>query len=369
MRSMSDTIARLNAASARLSAGAPSPAGPARLQPLTGFGSNPGALTGWSYVPDAQGALPLVVVLHGCTQNAAGYDHGSGWSTLAERYGFAVLFPEQSRSNNPNLCFNWFASEDTTRDRGEVASIRQMIATMTETYPIDSTRVFVTGLSAGGAMTSAMLATYPEVFTGGAIIAGLPHGSAKSVPEAFDRMRGHGHVSDATSAAAIGAASRHPGPWPTISVWQGDADATVSAVNADRIVGQWRIVQGLPEAPDVEDSVDGQRHRAWTRPDGKIAIETYTIAGMGHGTPLATSGTTAAGTAMPFMLDVGISSTWHIARSWGLLPDEARVAPSDAAQRDAPTRVPELIQTTPTTRAASIQDTIEAALRSAGLMR
>jgi poly(hydroxyalkanoate) depolymerase family esterase len=100
-------------------------------------------------------------VLHGCTQTAAGYDHHSGWSKLADDAGFALLFPEQQRANNPNLCFNWFLPQNTTRDSGEALSIRQMIETMVVASDLDRTRIFVNGLSAGGTMAAAMLATYP----------------------------------------------------------------------------------------------------------------------------------------------------------------------------------------------------------------
>src|SRR5215212_11736354 len=148
-----------------------------RLQEIEKFGSNPGALRMLTYSPpDLTPGSPLVVVLHGCTQTAAGYDHGAGWSTLADRYGFALLFPEQQKLNNPNGCFNWFLPGDIKRDRGEALSIRQMVERIVHDQRIDRDRVFVTGLSAGGAMTSVMLATYPEVFAGGAIIAGLPYG-------------------------------------------------------------------------------------------------------------------------------------------------------------------------------------------------
>jgi poly(hydroxyalkanoate) depolymerase family esterase len=130
--------------------------------------------------------------MHGCTQTAAGYDMGAGWSEMADRHGFALLFPEQQRQNNPNLCFNWFSPQDNRRGSGEALSIRQMIAAVAGAHPIDPARIFVTGLSAGGAMASVMLATYPEVFAGGAIIAGLPYGCASTIPQAFDRMRGRG---------------------------------------------------------------------------------------------------------------------------------------------------------------------------------
>src|SRR4051812_18114873 len=125
----------------------------AHLGDVTAFGSNPGNLRMFTYVPERRPVgAPLVVVLHGCTQTAAGYDEGAGWSTLAERYGFALLLPEQQRANNPNNCFNWFLPGDIRRGQGEALSIYQMIEHMVADEKLDRRRVFVTGLSAGGAM-------------------------------------------------------------------------------------------------------------------------------------------------------------------------------------------------------------------------
>src|SRR6476619_8618770 len=139
----------------------PSVDGFTALDPHT-LATNPGNLRMWTYVPSEMADdRALVVVLHGCGQTAAGYNHGAGWSTLAKRYGFALLLPEQQRSNNPNGCFNWFQSEDIERGHGESASIRQMVATMVSDHGIDRRRVFITGLSVGGVMSSNMLACYP----------------------------------------------------------------------------------------------------------------------------------------------------------------------------------------------------------------
>ena len=143
----------------------------------------------FTYAPKNLGPSPaLVVVLHGCTQSAGSYDLGAGWSTLAQRYGFVLLLPEQTPANNPKTCFNWFLPGDAARDQGEALSIRQMIEKTIVAHGIDRGRVFITGLSAGGAMAAAMLATYPEVFSAGAIIAGLPYGAAGNVQQAFESM-------------------------------------------------------------------------------------------------------------------------------------------------------------------------------------
>ena len=364
MPSIADTIKRLQAAQSAVAAR--NPAGSTRLRPLSGFGTNPGALNGLCYVPETGADMALVVVLHGCTQTAAGYDRGSGWSDLAARYGFAVLFPEQQRGNNPNLCFNWFATEDTRRNGGEALSIRQMIGALVSRHAIDPTRVFVTGLSAGGAMANVMLATYPELFAGGSIIAGLPYGAAASVPQALERMRGAGHADEHAYADLIRRASPHRGPWPHISVWHGDADRTVDVVNAEAILGQWRSLVGAKRAPDRSETVDGQRRRVWLAADGREAIEDYRISGFGHGTPLKTSGDRSCGAAGAYMLEAGISSTWRQAESWGLLGQPVPVAApatttsSAGVEPAAPLLAPAM---------PGVGATIERALRSAGLMR
>lgn len=333
-----------------------------RLGTLTDFGSNPGALIGRTYVPEGLvvGA-PLVVVLHGCTQSAAEYDYGAGWSQMADALGFAVLFPQQSRSNNPNLCFNWFSPIDARRGSGEPLSIRQMIAAMVATHAIDERRIFISGLSAGGAMASTMLATYPEVFAGGAIIAGLPYGAAASVGDAFARMRGEGYPAQPALTDLARAASDHNGPWPLISVWQGTADQTVSPSNAERIVGQWQGLHDVVGVAPERDVMEGADRRIWRDAAGRPVIEAYGIARMGHGTPVAAQGPDGCGASGPFMLEAGISSTRHSLRLWGLM-DEAVVRSGRVdhrAQGSAQT----------SSRPSGVGGLIEETLRKAGLMR
>ncbi len=364
MRNIADTIKRLNShhtlKSSPLALNSNT-----RLQPLVDFGTNPGDLLAWTYIPTTfKPGSPLVVVLHGCTQTAATYDHGSGWSELADRHGLALLFPEQQRSNNPNLCFNWFATADTSRGQGEAHSISQMVVTLADRYSVDRGSIYVTGLSAGGAMTAAMLAAYPELFKAGAIIAGLPFGTASTVPEAFDRMRGHGLQESRALADKVRQASDHQGPWPSVSVWHGTADKTVDPINMEAIIGQWWHLHDLKDTPIITSMTQSHRSRAWTDESGNTRIEAHSISGMGHGTPIK-SGADGLGIASAFMLDVGIASTWHIAKSWNLIGENEMTAADLAAPSSVPSAKAE-----GTKRANHpVGSVIEDALRAAGLMR
>jgi feruloyl esterase len=290
------------------------------------FGSNPGNLGMYSCVPRGiTDSSALVVALHGCQQSAREFDLATGWSALGREHGFAVLFPEQKCGNNPQNCFNWFIEKHIRRDDGgEIASIRGMIETMLRNYKVDRRRIFVTGLSAGGAMACALLATYPDLFAAGAIIAGLPYGAALTPLDAITAMAlGPGH-----SSQELGNLIRKASPkqkrWPKISIWHGSHDDVVAPANASALVRQWLDIHHVDEAGAALDEVDGQMRLSWRDGSGAIVVEHYAIDGMAHGVPVDAKACGFSGTLAPFALDAGISSTIRIATSWGLLNSRTR---------------------------------------------
>ncbi|MEU4970546.1 extracellular catalytic domain type 1 short-chain-length polyhydroxyalkanoate depolymerase [Streptomyces smyrnaeus] len=293
-------------------------AGAAALERVTDFGSNPGALSMYRYTPDGLGTgRPVVVVLHGCTQNAATYFDGAGWQRAADEHGFSVVAPQQESANNANRCFNWFQSSDTARGRGEALSVRQMVERTVRDLDADPSRVYVTGLSAGGAMTSALLAAYPDAFAGGGVVAGLPHGCATSLIGAFTCMnpgvdKTPRQWGDLVRAAYPG----YTGPRPKVSVWHGTADYTVAPRNSTESVEQWTDVLGADQTADATHQLPGGTTRSdYQDGEGQTAVRRYLVAGMGHGTPVKPS--EGCGKAGANFLDT-ICSTDHLLRDWKL---------------------------------------------------
>lgn len=293
----------------------------ATLTEVTGFGTNPGNLRMFRYVPDGLPAgRPLVVALHGCTQSAAAYDSETGWTKWADQWGFALLLPQQQSGNNTNSCFNWFESGDIARGAGEALSVKQMTDRMKSDLGSDPARVYATGLSAGAAMTNVMLATYPDVFTAGAPVAGLPYACATSVSAAYTCMNPGTNLSPSAWADKVRAAyPGYGGPWPEVSVWQGTNDSTVVPANLTETVEQWTAVHGTDATADATDTVAGYPHAVYRDGAGRDVVETYSLTGMGHGQPVDPgTGPEQCGTAGAYILDVGLCASYRIGRFWGL---------------------------------------------------
>ncbi|WP_433556227.1 extracellular catalytic domain type 1 short-chain-length polyhydroxyalkanoate depolymerase [Pseudonocardia xinjiangensis] len=320
--------------------GAP-PAQAATLTQVSNFGSNPGALAMYAYRPaGATSGRPVVVALHGCTQNAAGYAAGSGWTELADRWGFTVVFPQQPTANNQTSCFNWFQAGDVTRGQGEAASIAAMVAYTRSTW--GAGRAYVSGLSAGGAMSAAMLAAYPDVFTAGAIIAGIPVGCATDTVTAFSCMNTPPTRTPAQWASAVRAkAPSGTTDWPEVSIWHGDADFTVRPGNATGSRDQWTAVHGVAQTPTATSSLPGGTTRAvYASSDGAARVTTYTIAGMGHATPNDPgTGAQQCGQAGAYFADT-LCSSWYDAVAWGLDGGSGGTPPTTTTPTTPPTSTP-----------------------------
>jgi poly(hydroxyalkanoate) depolymerase family esterase len=294
---------------------------------------NPGNLNMYLYVPaNVPRHAPVVVAMHGCTQTADAFRSTSGWDDLADQYKFYVIYPEQNAQNdsaqtgNSMHCFNWAGYYGAKMDRGqgENESIKEMVDRLTtsSTYQADSHRVFATGLSAGGAMVPLLLATWPDVFSAGAPMAGVPYGCAHDVNGAISCMHADASTEQTPAqwAALVKSASSWSGPWPRVSVWQGDGDNTVSYGNMKRIVEQWTAVHGASQTASTTDTLNGQAHATYKDSSGHVVVETVTLHGMDHGISVDPgSGADQGGSTGAFSYNEGVWSTYYAAKFFGIV--------------------------------------------------
>lgn len=296
------------------------------LEAVTGFGPNPGNLGMYRYVPaQVPDKAPLVLVLHGCTQTAASYAQETGFNELAERQGFLVAYAEQKKENHRLRCFHWFSRDHFTRDRGEAASLRQMVDRMQSDHSIDPAKVFVTGTSAGACMSVNMLAAYPEVFAGGAIMAGIPHGCADGIWSGLRCMFFPKDLSPEEWGRLARAAAPAASPsYPTVSIFQGSRDRLVDPRNAEELVEQWTAVHATDSSPDSEERVQGHSRRVFLDTAGKPVVELYILDRMGHGIAVD-PGTrhNQGGQVGRYAFDVGLWSSYYAAKFWGIVREEA----------------------------------------------
>ncbi|MDG6078079.1 PHB depolymerase family esterase [Erythrobacter litoralis] len=292
----------------------------AALTKVTGFGSNPGNILMYEYIPaNLTAGRPLVVVLHGCAQKAADMDSETGWTKWADQMGFALLFPQQQSANNSSNCWNFFVRGDYQRGAGEPLSIKQGIDRAVALHGLDERRVYITGLSSGAAMTNVMLATYPDVFKAGAPVAGVPFKCATTVGSSLLCNTGTVTKTSEQWGNLVRGATNWSGPWPRVSIWHGTNDLTVNIANLQETMEQWTNVHGTNQAADTTDTVSGYPHRVYRNSNGMAVVETFTISGMGHGQPVDPgTGTMQCGAATGYNLDAGICASYNIARWFGL---------------------------------------------------
>lgn len=227
------------------------------------------------YVPPGLdgGRVPLVVMLHGGTQNAGDFAAGTDMNALADHHSFVVVYPEQSREANPGGYWNWFRREDQLPGAGEPAIIAGIVSEVCSELPIDSGAVFVAGLSAGGAMAAVMAAAYPGVFAAAGVHSGVGYRAAADVASALGVMAGGGEPVP-------------HGDVPLI-VFHGTADATVAAVNAEQmvraaLVGAWSALPGTTLVVPASGDDKGYTRTTHEDPDGRSVVESWLVENGGH---------------------------------------------------------------------------------------
>jgi len=221
--------------------------------------------------PGHQGqTLPLVLMLHGCTQDPDDFAAGTGMNEAALERGFFVLYPAQAQNANASRCWNWFKHNHQRRGRGEPALLAGMTRDVMTRYDVDPQRVFVAGLSAGGAMAAILGDAYPDLFAAVGVHSGLRTGSATDIKSAFAAMKG-GNV-------PAGSMGRTP---PTI-VFHGDQDTTVHPVNGERVVAA--SAGAVKPQPERARSDSGREHtrRIYRDADGRVIAEHWAVHGAGH---------------------------------------------------------------------------------------
>jgi poly(hydroxyalkanoate) depolymerase family esterase len=306
------------------------------VEPVADFGNNPGNLKMYQHVPPSvTGSMPVVLLLHGCGQLAESYAVSTGWVDLANQWGFALVLAEQQALNNAGLCFNWFQPQDTTRGQGEAESMHQMLVHFSSAHAVDAARVFVVGVSSGGAMANVMLANHPDLFSAGAVFAGCPVGCASSVTEAVTCMTTGRTRTAVQWGDSVRSAGSFTGPRPRVSIWHGTLDTTVSSANAAAEVLQWTDVLGIPSTPSSTSTSGLDTLTLYSDVALGVRVEEHVVTGMGHGTPVDPgTGAEQCGTAGAYLLDVNICSARAAARFFGLdvvAPEEdAGPPPSDA---------------------------------------
>lgn len=304
-----------------------------QIEQIKDFGSNPGDLEMFLHKPHRDldtvkhlAFRPLVVVLHGCNQSAKTMSKETGWNKLADYFDFFVIYPSQSRFNNPSDCFNWFNKKDISKNSGESGSIKQMIDYMRKNYGIDSTKIFVYGLSAGAAMTSVLLATYPETFNAGAVFAGGPYKMAVGAMEGFSAMvKPIMHPAKVWGDIVKNDNPNYKGNYPRLVVCHGKDDKIVNPKNSYELIKQWsglvgtdtvptKTIKPFNNHPDIEKKI-------YCSKDGKEKIIFYEASKLGHtlmvdpGEPITQGGETGL-----FSVDKNFFSTYWIAKDFGLIP-------------------------------------------------
>ena len=282
------------------------------------FGANPGNLEASYYTPqinDSNSSAPaLVVLLHGCAQQAEVLARQSGFLNLATKHNFALLLPQQGLSNNIKHCFNWYSADDYTKDKGETLSIKNMITTLK--HKLASENVFIIGLSAGGAMASSMLVNYPELFNAGAVVAGSPFPCADGLITGISCMKNGPSQTVNELVTLIQKISPKQVVWPKLSVWTGVNDSIVNPSNASMLAHHWAQLSKV-EAKPIVDKESGYSITQWQNAAKETQVELVEVMDRNHGimvNPKIENG----GEVSDYLLASPVSTAKHVVELWGL---------------------------------------------------
>jgi len=280
---------------------------------LSNFGDNPGSLTASYYVPQTKPSA-LVVLLHGCKQKGELLAQQSGLLGLAKQHNFALLIPQQSLKNNIMRCFNWYSAGDFTRDSGESLSIKNMITTLQ--HQLGSERNYIMGLSAGGAMTSSMLVNYPDLFTAGAVIAGMPYPGADSLMTAMSCMK----KGSSRSADMLMSSAQELNPkqktWPQLLVWTGESDNVVNPINSSLLAQQWtKLIK--TKLKIEQNECTSYQSTQWKDNLNQTQVELVQVAHLGHGI-MVNPNEKNGGEVADYLLAAPISTVKYVISFWDL---------------------------------------------------
>ncbi len=309
----------------------------AQGQSISNFGSNPGNINAYKYIPaNMPSDAPLVVVIHGCTQNAPNFSNQTGWNTLADRHKFYVAYAEQKSANNSTSCFNYWESGDNSRGQGEALSIKQVVDYMKSYYSIDDDKVFVTGLSAGGSMTVNMLSVYPDVFAAGAEMAGTPYRGAESSLEVT--LIALGTISKSPQEWGDLVRNQYPnftGAYPRLAIFHGTSDIIINYNNAKELVKQFTNLHGTNQnANNTDAAFEGNSrvlYEEFHNSNGEPVVVRYTIDNMAHGIAVDPGNCfKQGGTAGSNSIDVDFYSSFWAADFFGILQPPITIAGADS---------------------------------------
>ncbi len=296
------------------------------LVEITNFGVNKGNLEMYVYKPiNNDMEVPLVVVLHGCAQTATEMAEQSGWNSLADFHNFMVLYPQQKVENNLNKCFNWYENQDISKNDGESDTIREMIQYAIQNYDIDPSKIFVTGLSAGGAMTNVLLANYPDLYDSGAVLSGIPLKAAYDLATAYAAMQGKVEKSNKEWVAAISKNNpNYQGEYPKVVIFHGFDDPFVNVKNAEIIEMQWKGIHKIESNPTMVPEFNGNPDIIKTTyfKNNCPTIVKYEINNLGHAMAVD-PGTEKqqGGNVAKFAVDKNFHTTYWVAKFFGLIKD------------------------------------------------